>query len=335
MPQTLQKSTADTPPSLDDLYELVKDDLGRVNQLILDRMESQVPLIPALAGHLVASGGKRLRPLLTLASARLCGYKGEKHIALAACVEFIHTATLLHDDVVDESTLRRGKASANALWGNQASVLVGDFLFSRSFQLMVEQGSLEVLEILAKASATISEGEVLQLTASHSLDLSRGQYLEVVASKTAALFEAACEIVPVLQNAPASQRKALAAYGLSIGIAFQLMDDVLDYSASQEKLGKTIGDDLREGKITLPVILAYEAGGSDEKNLWQRLFEDRGEEALKIACSLLQKHGALNSAVKEANRYVQEAIRVLETFDPSSCREALRQVALFVTARGY
>lgn len=335
MPPTLQKSSVEPAPSLDDLYELVKDDLEHVNRLILHRMASQVPLIPTLAGHLVASGGKRLRPLLTLASARLCGYGGEKHIALAACVEFIHTATLLHDDVVDESLLRRGQASANALWGNQASVLVGDFLFSRSFQLMVEQGSLEVLKILAEASATISEGEVLQLTTSYSLDLSKEQYLEVVASKTAALFEAACKIVPVLHNAPEHQRQALAAYGLSLGIAFQLMDDVLDYSASQEKLGKTIGDDLREGKITLPVILAYEAGGSDEKNLWQRLFEDRDEEALKIACSLLQKHNALDHAVREADRYVREAIRALEIFESSPCRDALHRVALFVTARGY
>lgn len=335
MPHAYRKVPETPSPSLESLFALVKNDLFRVNQLIVERMSSQASLIPRLAGHLVGSGGKRLRPMLTLASAKICGYPGKKHFALAACVEFIHTATLLHDDVVDESTLRRGRASANALWGNQASVLVGDFLFSRSFQLMVEQGSLEVLSILARASATISEGEVLQLTTFYSLDLTQDQYLKVVASKTAALFEAACEIVPVLHSAPPEHRKALAAYGLALGIAFQLMDDVLDYSASQEQLGKTIGDDLREGKVTLPVILAYQQGTPEEKSLWQKLFDEPEEGSLQKACALLEKYKALEQTVDQADRYVQKALQALKIFAPSPSRDALEEVALFVTSRGY
>ncbi|MCZ6522677.1 MAG: polyprenyl synthetase family protein, partial [Alphaproteobacteria bacterium] len=229
--------------SLDPLLALVEDDLVKVNEVILRRMESRVELIPRLAGHIIAAGGKRLRPLLTLAAARMCGYQGAKHINLAASVEFIHTATLLHDDVVDESDLRRGSATANVMWGNQASVLVGDFLFSRAFQLMVETGSLEVLHILADAAAVIAEGEVMQLLTSNDTSTSEDAYVEVITAKTAALFAAACHVGAIVAERPRVEDEALASYGKNIGIAFQLVDDALDYTARQAVLGKTVGDD--------------------------------------------------------------------------------------------
>ncbi|MBV8402351.1 MAG: polyprenyl synthetase family protein, partial [Acetobacteraceae bacterium] len=239
--------------ALSALLLLVRDDLEACNRTIVARMESQVSLIPQLAAHIVAAGGKRLRPLLTLASARMCGYSATRghlrHVNLAACVEFIHTATLLHDDVVDESLLRRGLASANAVFGNKASVLVGDFLFARAFQLMVEDGSLEVLAILSRAAATIAEGEVLQLVTQNDLSTSEARYLDVVKGKTAALFAAACQVGAVVAERPTREETALAEFGLNLGIAFQLVDDALDYAADQEILGKTVGDDFREGKI--------------------------------------------------------------------------------------
>src|SRR5512134_2654294 len=246
----------DRKPSLDALNDIVCGDLRLVNALIVDRMQSPVPLIPQLAGHVVAAGGKRLRPMLTLASARLCGYVGLRHIGLDTCVEFIHTATLLHDDVVDDSALRRGLASANTVWGNKPSVLVGDFLFSRAFELMVEDGSLEVLEILSRASSIIAEGEVMQLVTTSDIETSEAAYLDVVRAKTAQLFAAADFIGAVVAERQKEERDALEAYGMNLGIAFQLIDDVLDYSAKQATLGKTIGDDFREGKMTLPVVLA-------------------------------------------------------------------------------
>jgi octaprenyl-diphosphate synthase len=267
LPLTDKKSASkqDERPSLDALLGLVEGDLKKVNQHILDNMKSPVALIPQLAGHIIASGGKRLRPVLTLASANLCGYTGQRHIGLAACVEFIHTATLLHDDVVDESDLRRGQASANAIWGNEASVLVGDFLFSRSFQLMTADGSLQVLRILSDASAVIAEGEVLQLMTANEPTTTEEAYLEVIRSKTAKLFAAATRIGAVVAERPQAEEEALESYGMNIGIAFQLIDDVLDYSADQLKLGKTVGDDFREGKVTLPVILAYRRGNEEER----------------------------------------------------------------------
>src|SRR5512143_3105943 len=265
-------------PSLDALNDMVRDDLRLVNALIVDRMQSPVPLIPQLAGHVVAAGGKRLRPMLTLASARLCGYRGGRHQALAACVEFIHTATLLHDDVIDDSDLRRGLATANAVWGNKASVLVGDFLFSRAFQLMVTDGSLRVLEILSGASAVIAEGEVLQLITSNDTATSEQAYLDVIRCKTAALFAAACRIGAVVSDRSRVEEEALDSYGLNLGIAFQLIDDVLDYSARQTELGKTVGDDFREGKVTLPVILAYRRGDEEERAFWRRCLEKLEQE---------------------------------------------------------
>ncbi|MHA1536955.1 MAG: polyprenyl synthetase family protein [Alphaproteobacteria bacterium] len=323
--------------SLDKVNALVAGDLGRVNQLILKRMDSDVALIPQLAGHLIAAGGKRLRPTLTLAAARLCGYKGERHVALAACVEFIHTATLLHDDVVDESDLRRGLATANNVWGNKASVLVGDFLFARAFQLMVEDGSLEVLDILSSASAQIAEGEVAQLTTANDTETSESAYLEVIRGKTATLFAAACRVGSVVAGRPRAQEEALDNYGLNLGIAFQLVDDVLDYSASQAALGKAIGDDFREGKITLPIILAYRRGDDKERAFWRRTMEEveQSETDLGHVIGLLEKHGTLNDTIERARHYGAIARDALGIFPETDVKSALIDVVEFSIERAY
>ena len=265
-------------PSLEGLTALTASDMEEVNRAIVDRMQSPVLLVSQLAGHIVAAGGKRLRPMITLASARMCGYEGGRHVGLAACVELIHTATLLHDDVVDESGLRRGAATANALWGNQASVLVGDFLFSRSFELMVADSSLDVLAILSEASSVIAEGEVLQLMTANDIDTDEQDYLDVIRAKTAKLFAAAAEIGAVVADRPAAEREALRNFGHNLGMAFQLVDDVLDYSAHQATLGKTVGDDFREGKITLPIVYAVRAADEDGKAFWRRTLEDQSQK---------------------------------------------------------
>ena len=291
--------------SLDALKSYVADDLKAVNQLILRRMHSQVDLVPQLAGHIIVAGGKRLRPLLTLGAAKLCQYTGDRHISLATCVEFIHTATLLHDDVVDESHLRRGQETANALFGNQASVLVGDFLFSRSFEIMIEDGSLDVLRILSHASSIIAEGEVLQLMTTNDTQTSEDTYLEVIKAKTAQLFAAACRIGAVVSDRPRIEEEALESYGMNLGIAFQLIDDVLDYSAKQATLGKSIGDDFKEGKISLPVILAFRRGDELEREFWHRTLEklDQNEDDFAHALHLMEKHGALKDSVERARHY--------------------------------
>jgi octaprenyl-diphosphate synthase len=333
---SLKRSTPDVN-ALDKLTVLVADDLKACNALIIDRMQSPVELIPQLAGYIIAAGGKRLRPVLTLASARLCGYEGNRHQALAACVEFIHTATLLHDDVVDESDLRRGLASANAVFGNKASVLVGDFLFSRSFQLMVEDGSLDVLRILSHASAVIAEGEVLQLTTSNDTGTSEQAYLDVIRSKTAELFAAACQIGAVVAARPSAEEDALFAYGLNLGIAFQLVDDVLDYSALQARLGKTVGDDFREGKITLPVILAYRRGSDEERVFWNRTLEEMEQEEgdLDKAIGLMNQHGALRDTVERARHYGAIARDALGLFPEGEEKAALLDVIDFVIDREF
>ena len=327
------------PPrsGIERLVDLASEDLKSINAIILEHMRSEVDLIPQLAGHIIAAGGKRLRPMLTLASARLCQYRGRRHLALAACVEFIHTATLLHDDVVDESDLRRGLATANALWGNKSSVLVGDFLFSRAFQLMVADGSLEVLRILSDASATIAEGEVLQLVTSNDTETTEDSYLRVISAKTAALFAAACRIGAVVAERPDAEELALERYGRCFGIAFQLVDDVLDYSARQAELGKAIGDDFREGKITLPVVLAFARGDEAERNFWRRCLEDleQDERDLKRALELLARHNALEDAMDRARQYGAEARVALEVFAESSERRALTDVIGFCVDRAY
>ena len=328
---------ADKPATLDHLTALLKSDLDRVNALILERMQSPVALIPQLAGHIIAAGGKRLRPMLTLATARMCGYRGDRHVALAAAVEFIHTATLLHDDVVDASDLRRGLATANAVWGNKSSVLVGDFLFSRAFQLMVEDGSLKVLQILSNASATIAEGEVLQLVTSNDTETTEEAYLDVIQAKTAQLFAAACRIGAVLTERPRPEEEALETYGRNLGIAFQLVDDMLDYSAHQAELGKTVGDDFREGKITLPVVLAVRAAGESEHGFWRRTLEelDQREGDLDRAIELMNRHGTLRATLDRARQYGEVARRCLGLFRDGPERRALEEVVDFCLARGY
>ena len=324
-------------PSLDSLSELVADDLKAVNLLIVQRMASPVKMIPELAGHIVAAGGKRLRPMLALASARLCGYSGPRHIALAACIEFIHTATLLHDDVVDESDLRRGLASANAVWGNKASVLVGDFLFSRSFELMVEDGSLLVLGILSNTSAVIAEGEVMQLVTTNDTETGETAYLEVIKAKTAKLFSAACRIGAVVAERPRIEEEALETYGMNLGIAFQMIDDVLDYSAKQATLGKSIGDDFKEGKITLPVILAFRRGDNEDRTFWRRTLEELAQKEgdFEHALHLMKKHKALEDTVERARHYGAIARDALAIFDGGPEKSAFDELIDFCLERAY
>ena len=319
------------------LVDLVHDDLEKVNQTIILKMQSPVALIPQLAGHLIASGGKRLRPMLTLAASRLCGYEGDRHIHLATCVEFIHSATLLHDDVVDKSNLRRGEDTANAIWGNKASVLVGDFLFSRSFELMVEDGSLEVLRILSSASSVIAEGEVLQLVTANDTDTTEHAYMEVICAKTAALFAAACEIGGVIAERPKSECEALMSYGQNLGIIFQLIDDVLDYSAEQKTLGKSVGDDFQEGKITLPIVLAFRRGTDEERSFWKRTMEDldQKEGDLAHAIELMTKHNALEDTIERARHYGSIARDALAIFPDNDYRKSLIGVVDFCINRAY
>lgn len=325
--------------ALTGLVDLLGDDMSACNRAIVSRMDSPVGLIPQLAAHIVAAGGKRLRPLLTLASARMCGYPafpdGARHVNLAACVEFIHTATLLHDDVVDESQLRRGLASANAVFGNKASVLVGDFLFARAFQLMVDDGSLRVLAILSRAAATISEGEVLQLVTQNDLSTSESRYLEVVKSKTAALFSSACEIGAVVADRPRQEEVALAEYGTNLGIAFQLVDDALDYAADQATLGKTVGDDFREGKITLPVLAAFQAGDAAERAFWSRTIEnsEHRDHDLDHALDLMARRGAIRLTLDRAAQFVRAAQAALAAFPDSPLRRSLVAVADYTLSR--
>ncbi len=325
--------------ALNALSAFLRDDMEACNREIVTRMQSPVPLIPQLGAHLVAAGGKRLRPLLTLASARLCGYRpspeNQRHVGLAACVEFIHTATLLHDDVVDESTLRRGLASANAVFGNKASVLVGDFLFARSFQLMTADGSLKVMAILSAASATIAEGEVLQMATQNDLSTPIEKYLEVIHGKTAALFAAACRVGAVVAERPEEEEAALEAYGTNLGMAFQLVDDALDYAADQQVLGKTVGDDMREGKITLPVLAAFQAGDEAERAFWLRVIEtgEQTDEDLPHALDLIAKTGAIQTTLDRAQVYAHAAIEALSIFPDSPIRQLMIDAASYTVSR--
>ena len=334
----IERDKRGQPSPLDVLTELTKSDMQRVNQVIMTRMQSPVALIPQLAGHLIASGGKRLRPMLTLATAALCGYSGDRHIPLAACIEFLHSATLLHDDVVDESRLRRGNETANVLWGNQASVLVGDFLFSRAFQVMTDDGSLDVLRLLSGTSAVLAEGEVLQLITSNDVDTGEDSYLQVISAKTAVLFAAACQIGAIVAARPKPEEEALESFGRNLGIAFQLADDALDYSAKQATLGKSVGDDFREGKITLPVILAYRRSDAEERNFWRRTLEqvDRQEDGdLERAIGLMTKYDALADTLTRARHYGAMAKDALRLFAPSPMRDALTGIVDFSIDRAF
>jgi octaprenyl-diphosphate synthase len=319
------------------LVGLVSADMEKVNQTILARTGSDVTMIPEVANHLISSGGKRLRPILTLASAGLCGYGGEGHIKLAAAVEFMHTATLLHDDVVDESDLRRGKAAARVLWGNEVSVLVGDFLLGQAFKMMVEVGSLPCLDVLSSAAAVIAEGEVMQISAAKDTATSEDAYLAVIRAKTAALFSAACEVGPILAGRGKAEIEACRGYGANLGIAFQLIDDALDYGGSAAKLGKNVGDDFREGKITLPVVLSFRRGSIEDREFWRRTLE-RGEIAegdLELALALMKKHRALEDTVERARHYGAMARDALELFSPSPWKHALRDAVDFAVQRAH
>ena len=337
MTATVHPLNAARAPSLDAMLALVAADMNGVNAVILERMQSKVALIPELAGHLIAGGGKRMRPMLTLACASLLGYPGTRHHKLAAAVEFIHTATLLHDDVVDGSGLRRGRQTANLIWGNPASVLVGDFLFSRAFELMVEDGSLKVLRILSHASAVIAEGEVEQLTAQRQIDTAEDKYLEIISSKTAALFAAACRVAPVVAEASEDAELALEAYGKNLGIAFQLSDDVIDYASDSATMGKGVGDDFRDGKMTLPVILAYARGDEADRSFWKAAIGgDRvADEDLAHAIRLLNETDALADTVERARHYGRRAIDSLAMFPASKAKSALTEAAEFAIARAY
>jgi octaprenyl-diphosphate synthase len=321
--------------SIDRLVELTNADMARVNTEILSRTGSEVTMIPEVANHLISSGGKRLRPLLTLAMASLTGYTGDHHIKLAAAVEFMHTATLLHDDVVDESEMRRGRPAARKVWGNEASVLVGDFLLGQAFKMMVEVGSLRALEILSSAAAVIAEGEVMQLGAAKNTATTEDEYLAVIRAKTAELFAAACEVGPVLTQRPKAEAAACRSFGMNLGVAFQLVDDALDYGGKSAKLGKNIGDDFREGKITLPVVLSFRRGSESERAFWTRALEqgEIGDNDLDTAVGLMIKHRALEDTIKRAQHYGAIARDALALFPASEMKQALEEAVEFCTAR--
>lgn len=337
MTATIHTLASREAPSLEPIMALTAEGMNAVNSVILERMQSKVAMIPELAGHLIAGGGKRMRPMLTLASACLLDYPGTRHHKLAAAVEFIHTATLLHDDVVDGSDMRRGKRAANLIWGNPASVLVGDFLFSRAFELMVEDGSLKVLRILSNASAVIAEGEVDQLTAQRQVETSEDHYLSIINAKTAQLFAAACRIAPVVAEAGEAAEEALEAYGRNLGIAFQLVDDAIDYASDTATMGKGRGDDFRDGKVTLPVILAYARGSTDDRRFWTAAMrgERTSDEDLATATRLIHSTGALDDTMERARFYARRAIDALAHFAAGRARSAMTEAVEFAVARAY
>lgn len=324
-------------PTLEPMLALTAQGMNAVNTVILERMQSEVPLIPALAGHLISGGGKRLRPMLTLAGAELVGYTGERHHKLAAAVEFIHTATLLHDDVVDGSDLRRGKAAANIIYGNPATVLVGDFLFSRAFELMTEDGSLKVLKILSGASAIIAEGEVDQLTAQRQIETSEERYLHIIGAKTAALFAAASRIGAVVAESEERHEQALEDYGRNLGVAFQLVDDAIDYDSDAAEMGKDRGDDFREGKMTLPVIFAYARGDEAERKFWKAAIGGHrtSDADLDEAIHLIGKYDAVEATRERARHFAARAVDAISIFPDSKARSSMAEAAHFAVARGY
>jgi len=327
---------APRPPSLDALYQLISADLKEVDATILGRVSQEAPMIHDVAKHIIASGGKRIRPAITLISAQLCGYSGKQHINLAAAVELLHTATLLHDDVVDESDLRRGLPTANDVFGNKASILVGDFLLSQAFQLMAGDGDITSLSLLADASAIISQGEVLQLMHQGNIDVTEEDYRAILMAKTAALFSCASELGAVIAKQE-NRRENLRAYGTSIGMAFQLVDDALDYSADEKTLGKTVGDDFREGKITMPVLLAYRDGSAEEKKFWERTMSDHEQtpDDLSLATAYLQGHQAITRTLAIAKTEAETAKKALSIFPDSPAKSAMEDLADFCIARAF
>ena len=335
----LRKRAPESPgsPSLGPILALTAEGMNAVNAVILDRMQSRIPLIPTLAGHLIAGGGKRMRPMLTLAAAALCDYHGTRHHKLAAAVEFIHTATLLHDDVVDGSQLRRGKSTANIVFGNPATVLVGDFLFTRSFELMVEDGSLKVLKILSNASSVISEGEVDQLTAQRQIETSEERYLSIIGSKTAALFAAATRIAAVVAERSEADERALEDYGRNLGIAFQLVDDAMDYDSEAGEMGKGKGDDFREGKMTLPVILAYARGTDEERQFWRDAIQGHRntDDDLAHAITLIGRHDTVSATRDRARHFAQRSIDAIAGFPAGAAHAAMTEAAEFAVSRRF
>ena len=323
--------------SIEPLVGLTAEAMAHVNELILDRAGSDVGLIPEVARHLINSGGKRLRPMLTIAAAEMCGFTGQGHVKLAAAIEFMHTATLLHDDVVDESDLRRGRLAARLLWGNQASVLVGDFLLGQAFRMMVEVGSLEALAILSNAAAIIAEGEVMQLAAAKNTATTEDEYLAVVTAKTAALFSAAAEVGPIIAARDRAERAAFRSYGTNLGLAFQLIDDALDYGGNSTELGKHVGDDFREGKITLPVVLAYRRGSDADRQFWGRVMVDGAIEDgdLDTAIHLMRRNRAIEDTVERARHFGAVARDALAPFPESNWRAALLEAVDFCISRAY
>jgi len=334
----LAVSVQTAPPSgtgIAPLAALVAPDLARVNALILSRTGSEVTLIPEVANHLISSGGKRLRPMLTLATAILNGHTGDAHVKLAASVEFMHTATLLHDDVVDESDLRRGRKTARIVWGNQASVLVGDFLLGQAFRMMVEAGFMDALDILSAAASVIAEGEVMQLATAKNLATDEKAYLAVTAAKTAELFAAACEVGPTIAGRGAAEKRACRTFGMALGQAFQLIDDALDYGGKAEEIGKNVGDDFREGKITLPIVIAYGRADAEERSFWHRVMEagDIRDGDLETAISHLRRHGAIEATIVRARRFAAEAHQALSIYPDNEMRRALSEAVDFAVAR--
>lgn len=321
--------------SIRPLLALTERDMARVNELILSKAGSDVEMIPEVANHLISSGGKRVRPMLTLAAAQMFGHEGDGHIKLATSVEFMHTATLLHDDVVDESDLRRGRTTARKIWGNQASVLVGDFLLGQAFRMMVEVGSLRALEILSTAASVIAEGEVMQLSAAKNLETTEDDYLAVIKAKTAALFSAAAEVGPVIANASRAEQSALRSYGRNLGLAFQLIDDALDYGGNARDLGKNVGDDFREGKVTLPVILSYRRGSAAERQFWKAAIEgqESDDAALERAIGLMTRHGAIADTVSRARHFGDIARDALAPLGATPQKIALDAVIDFCVSR--
>ena len=334
--ENASQNNSATAHSVQSLVDLVKSDMEKVNQLILSKTGSEVTMIPQVANHLIDSGGKRLRPMLTIAAAQMSGYEGNHHVTLAASVEFMHTATLLHDDVVDNSDMRRGKRAARLVWGNEASVLVGDFLLGQAFRMMVDTGSMGALDVLSHAATIIAEGEVMQLSTAKNLETTEDEYLTVIRSKTAALFGAACEVGPIIAEREPAIISAFRSYGANLGIAFQLVDDALDFGGTSAVLGKNVGDDLREGKVTLPVLLAYRRGTDEERKFWKQAIEDgkSDDAALKRAMGLLVNHNALADTIARAVHYGKIARDALAPLPAGKHKDALLEVIDFCIERG-
>tara|TARA_X000000950_G_scaffold244440_1_gene300595 strand:- start:23212 stop:24315 length:1104 start_codon:yes stop_codon:yes gene_type:complete len=331
------KNDINKSASIDKIIKWLHTDISKVNKTILEGMSSNIPLIPELAGYIITSGGKRIRPILTLACSRLCKYSGERHVNLAAGIEFIHTATLLHDDVVDESNQRRGKKSANLVWGNKSSILVGDFLLSKAFRLIIEDGSNQCLDILSKASLEISQGEVLQLLTNNNVQTTESKYLEVINAKTAELFAAACSLGGVVSECGKEKIEALFDFGRYLGIAFQIIDDALDYDHKNKKFGKNIGDDFKEGKVSLPIILAYTRGNKKEKDFLIKVINKNQQDKTDLAkvLKIIDNYDIIRDCVKKAKHFSTMAQDSLGPFEESFEKNMLHELATFASSRTY